>query len=271
MSRKNVRWIGFAAMVVTMAAAVQAVPPLISYQGQLNDQNGVPVNTTVSFTFSLYNVLSGGTALWSEVQTLPVTNGVFSAQLGIVQALSSFVFKQDELYLGIKIGADSEMTPRQRITTSAFSYRSEIGVVPIGSIIAWNKSLTGTPALPDGWVECNGQILADANSPYNGQSIPDLNGVGNTPRFLRGGSSSGSSGGSETHQHQWHHSISSSGDGYRIGASSGSLSNGWSESWNASGARVSVTTQWALFDHFYTSPVDTKPSYYSVVWIMRIK
>ncbi len=68
--------------------------------------------------------------------------------------------------------------------------------VPIGTIMAWHKSLAGTPALPEGWVECNGQVLNDAGSPYNGQTMPDLN---NTPsggytgggRFLRGGTVSG--------------------------------------------------------------------------------
>jgi hypothetical protein len=65
---------------------------------------------------------------------------------------------------------------------------SGFGIVPIGSIIAWHKSFANTPSLPDGWVECNGQTLSDADSVYNGQTIPDLNGDG---RFLRGNSTSG--------------------------------------------------------------------------------
>ena len=65
--------------------------------------------------------------------------------------------------------------------------------VPIWSIVAWHKSLSWTPSLPDGWVECKGQTLSDATSPYNGQVIPDLN---NAPsgynwwRFLRWGTTS---------------------------------------------------------------------------------
>ncbi len=62
------------------------------------------------------------------------------------------------------------------------------GVSPIGSIVAWHKSLAGTPPLPDGWAECNGQVLIDADSPYHGVALPDLNGAG---RFLRGGGVSG--------------------------------------------------------------------------------
>lgn len=64
----------------------------------------------------------------------------------------------------------------------------EVGGDPIGSIEAFHKSMTNTPALPWGWVECNGQVLADPESPYNGQAMPDLN---NTAKFLRGSLTSG--------------------------------------------------------------------------------
>ncbi len=60
--------------------------------------------------------------------------------------------------------------------------------MPVGTILAWHKSLSGTPLLPIQFVECNGQILNDPSSPYNGQAIPNLNSMG---RFLRGGSTSG--------------------------------------------------------------------------------
>jgi hypothetical protein len=72
--------------------------------------------------------------------------------------------------------------------------------VPIGSILPWYKSLTGVPALPYGWVECNGQTLSDVHSPLNGQVIPNLNGNASgadtfsnskTAVYLRGGANSG--------------------------------------------------------------------------------
>ena len=59
----------------------------VSYQGRLNDQGGSPVSGTLSFTFSLYDVDTGGTALWTEAQALTVTNGIFSVQLGSVEPL----------------------------------------------------------------------------------------------------------------------------------------------------------------------------------------
>ena len=69
-------------------------------------------------------------------------------------------------------------------------------ISPIGTVLSWLKSYINTPALPDGWVECNGQILDEAESVYDGQVIPDLNGDN---RFLRGNSTSGGTGGESTH------------------------------------------------------------------------
>jgi hypothetical protein len=56
--------------------------------------------------------------------------------------------------------------------------------VPVGSILAWHKDLSGVPSLlPTNYVECNGQILNMPTSPLHGQTIPDLNG---SRKFLRG-------------------------------------------------------------------------------------
>lgn len=76
------------------------------------------------------------------------------------------------------------------------------GLVPIGGIIHWIKSFTGVPSLPAGFVECNGQVLSDGQSPLNGQTMPNINGSGGgTKQFLRGSTTSGTTGGSETHNH----------------------------------------------------------------------
>jgi hypothetical protein len=62
------------------------------------------------------------------------------------------------------------------------------GQEPIGTLVAWHKNLPGTPTLPDGWVECGGQTVNVPGSPYDGQTLPDLNNEG---RFLRGNAVSG--------------------------------------------------------------------------------
>jgi hypothetical protein len=111
---------------------------------------------------------------------------------------------------------------------------------PIGAVCAWLKNLTGTPALIGEWVECNGQTINDATSPYNGVAIPDLN---TTNRFLRGNSTSGATGGQET--------TTTSGDNTEQTAGVGAV------------AHCAI--------HGHTHTVDTMPPYYNIVWIMRIK
>lgn len=70
------------------------------------------------------------------------------------------------------------------------------GIAPVGVVLPWHKSVGGGELrLANGWVECNGQILNDSESPLNGKTIPDLNGVtplhGGKGLFIRGGTSSG--------------------------------------------------------------------------------
>lgn len=87
---------------------------------------------------------------------------------------------------------------------------------PVGAIVAWAKNLTGVSTnLPTGWVECDGQVLADTNSLLYGQVIPNLNGASGAPqRFLRGAPTSGATGGADT---------SSLGGGYYDTVSGGGL------------------------------------------------
>lgn len=73
--------------------------------------------------------------------------------------------------------------------------------MPIGTVLPWFKSISGTPNLPKDWVECNGNTQTiPSNSPYaaGGTSFtpPNL-----TNRFLRGANASGTTGGTSSHSH----------------------------------------------------------------------
>ena len=66
---------------------------------------------------------------------------------------------------------------------------SKMPDVPIGTILAWILRVDNTTNefdvdLPDGWVRCDGSIIANG-SVWAGRQVPDLNGE---RRFLRGGS-----------------------------------------------------------------------------------
>jgi hypothetical protein len=90
---------------------------LINYQGRLTDSSGLPITGDVVMTFSLYEVLSGGTAIWSETQSVTVNSGIYHVLLGEVNPLSPDIFSRPYVYLGVQAGADPEMTPRSQVTS----------------------------------------------------------------------------------------------------------------------------------------------------------
>lgn len=240
-----------------------AVPNLISYQGVLNDKDGHPISSTVSMTFKIYDVATGGTALWSETQSVQVSNGLFNVKLGAVSSLPPTIFTIDSLYLGIQVASDPEMTPRQQVTSGAYAQKADFvghGAIPIGTILAWAKSIPGVPALPYGWEECNGQTLNDTESPLNGQVIPNLNGEN---RFLRGNAVSGGVGGGP-HNHEWvsYHAT----PGALIVTQSLGARN---RSYDSQGNQIPIQSN--LAGSHFTELKDTNPYYYNVVWIIRVK
>jgi hypothetical protein len=150
----------------------------------------------------------------------------------------------------IAYGKDTDIIYTYNGSAWAAATASAVGIVPIGGVIAWLKSLGGThtPALTAQFVECNGQTLSDAASPYNGDTIPNLNGASaGTKRFLRGSSTSGATATNETHTH----TITSATISTCSGASSGI------------NPVTSVTTP--------SGATSSLPSYYEVVYVLRIK
>src|SRR5512136_1031694 len=83
----------------------------ITYQGKLTNAAGTPLTGSYSVAFSLYEAPTGGTALANSTKTVACANGLFTTQL----AFSQLYFDGRALWLGVKVGSDPEMTPRQEI------------------------------------------------------------------------------------------------------------------------------------------------------------
>jgi|TARA_Y100000296_G_C5176382_1_gene260358 hypothetical protein len=99
-------------------------------------------------------------------------------------------------------------------------------------------------ALHSDWVECNGQVLTDPDSLFNGETIPALNSTSDAnARFLRGyAGGSGLTGGAELHNHTNSSSTTSQSGGGAVSAAPDAIMNS-----------------------------SNLPPFYNVVWIMRIK
>jgi hypothetical protein len=96
----------------------------INYQGKLTTSAGVAVtNGSYSIQFKLYQALTGGSAIWTENQTVTVTSGLFSVMLGSVTSLDSLDFNQP-LYLSINVNSDGEMSPRKILGSVASAFEA---------------------------------------------------------------------------------------------------------------------------------------------------
>jgi len=100
------------------------IPSKINYQGYLTDFLGTSISTTVSIQFSIYDVVTGGTPLWSETQDVTVTAGILSVELGTLSPLN--LAFDIPYYLGIKVGTtDPEMAPRKPLTAVSYAFRAK--------------------------------------------------------------------------------------------------------------------------------------------------
>jgi hypothetical protein len=124
---RNPWLIGFCVLALAAPVAVQAfVPGQISYQGKLTDGTGAPVaDDTYPMVFTLYDASS--VPLWSETQAnVLVVNGIFNVMLPVDPGTYPFpagLFDQ-ELFLGVQVGTDAEMTPRQPLTATPFAFKA---------------------------------------------------------------------------------------------------------------------------------------------------
>jgi hypothetical protein len=108
--------------MIAMSASVHAVR--LAYQGQLSDGAGDPVaDGLYLMQFRMYSEAGGGTELWdSDYRTIQVTDGLFAYTLGDTVDVPAETFQNwSDVYLGIKVGTDPEMTPRIHLAYSGHS------------------------------------------------------------------------------------------------------------------------------------------------------
>ncbi len=136
MLRKAIHLIEIVLLLTLLASYGWAqVPRTISYQGRLTNDTGAPLDGTYSITFSLYDVATGGTALWSEMKSISVSQGLFTTALGSGTAFGEAVGFDTQYFLGVKVGTGSEMTPRQALQSVPYALGLPgITVSPAGPI-----------------------------------------------------------------------------------------------------------------------------------------
>jgi hypothetical protein len=108
---------------VSAAAAMDDVIPI---QGRLLDSKGNPINGTRTVTFTLYDASTGGTVLCTDADNVTAVNGLFNAQMDWCDAED---LNGRQVWLGIRVGGDAEMTPRQPIYAVPYAWGLRPGAV----------------------------------------------------------------------------------------------------------------------------------------------
>jgi uncharacterized protein (TIGR02145 family) len=81
----------------------------LPYQGLATDAKGNPkADASFPVGFALYSAPTGGSALWSESQSVATKKGLFSTTLGSVATIPDSLFKGTALYLGVSFDGGSE-------------------------------------------------------------------------------------------------------------------------------------------------------------------
>lgn len=101
----------------------------VPFQGRLLNTAGVGITGSRDITLSLYDVSSGGTALCTDTDPTTLTSGLFYFLLDGLNACTADDFTGQQLYLGVKVGTDTEMTPRQALYAVPYARSLKPGAI----------------------------------------------------------------------------------------------------------------------------------------------
>ena len=177
-------------MALLSTAALAEVPGLMNYQGTLTDGAGLALDTTVAMTFSIYDDSTAGTQLWTETQgSVEVTAGVFNVLLGSVTAIVDTVFNGPDRWLGMQVGGDAELIPRQRMASVGYAFVA--GSSAAGADSDWTiagddiySAVSGNVGIGDATPDCKldvtGAINTDSVYSIGGTTVLSVEGSYNT-------------------------------------------------------------------------------------------
>lgn len=171
-------------MIVFTAVVTAEVPQVINYQGRLTTPDGQPVADGLnSVRFTIYDDSLAGSAQWAETLQVTTNSGLFSTVLGSVHAIQPTAFSGPDRWLGIQVGFDPELSPRQKLTSVPYSLRSAFADSAGMADAAWTESAGNVYRL-------NGNVGVGTDTPtqrfeVNGNArIYELFMIGDWPEIL---------------------------------------------------------------------------------------
>ncbi len=141
-----------------VAGTALATPSKISQQGRLVDDAGDGLEGAHQLEFSLYEVSSGGEAVWSESRSLDLDNGYYATVLGDQSPLGDELFAGGTLWLELRVD-DVTLEPRQQVVSVPTAMRAAVAESVDGGVVDASEVWVGGELVIDDqgyWVGANG-------------------------------------------------------------------------------------------------------------------
>jgi hypothetical protein len=145
-------------ILASLMAQAQSVPPLVNYQGMLTDASGNALTGTKKIEFNLYDAATGGNKVWGPqvFSSVPLVNGMFNVILGTTDTAGRSIaeaFGGKDRYLGIKVGDEPELGPRQQILSTPFAINADNANLLQNKSLDELTSFFRTPDYDSGWFD----------------------------------------------------------------------------------------------------------------------
>jgi len=114
------------------------------YQGKICNSANSPVVSPVTVLFTIYDSKTEGTALYqASIELTPDQAGIFTVELG---PFEDNLFDGSTRFIGMKVGSDDEMSPRQPIGAAPYALNSSDPILP-GLASRFNNDLHNLTSL----------------------------------------------------------------------------------------------------------------------------
>lgn len=129
----------------------------LNFQARLQSGSGAIVpDGSYSIQFKLYYNAVGGSALWTETDTVSVVNGYVSVYLGANTPFPSNIAWDQSTYITMNVNSDGEMSPRLKLTAVPYAFQAKYANqlqasngVNIATLGFTTPTATNTILLPD--------------------------------------------------------------------------------------------------------------------------
>jgi len=144
MCRKSNKYLALIAdmTLISLTAGIGSAAPVtqsITYRGKLTNAAGNPLTGTYSVTFRICASSTGATVLSTDTHDVTAVNGLFTASIAVI---NPSVVQSGPLWLGIRVGPDPEMTPRQEIRPVPYALSLRPGALNQMTWIAANEPIS---------------------------------------------------------------------------------------------------------------------------------